>query len=86
MKLLSLLLIGIPLSFAGCRTAKDVAVTSFRVIDAPAHYIRRHIDEEPGTATTTTTTTTYQSDAVTPGTPIVSNVPPRLRLRQQVKR
>jgi hypothetical protein len=52
----------------GCRTAHDVAVTSFRVLDAPANYIRRQIDS-PET-TTTTTTTRYQSDAVTPGRPI----------------
>lgn len=57
-----------------CRTAHDVAVTSFRVIDAPAHFIRRHIDE-PAT-TTTTTTTTYQSDVATPGRPIVAPPPP----------
>jgi hypothetical protein len=76
MKFRTLILIGMALPLAGCRTAKDVAVTSFRVIDAPAHYIRRHIDEEPAATTTSTTATTYQSDAVTPGTPIVSNSPP----------
>jgi hypothetical protein len=60
--------------FAGCRAAHDVAVTSFRVIDAPANYLRRQIDE-PET-TTTTTTTRYQSDAVTPGRPIAGSSPP----------
>ena len=49
----------------GCHTARDVAVTSFRVIDAPANYVRRHIDGSP--STTTTTTTTAASDSVTPG-------------------
>lgn len=48
----------------GCRTAKDVAVTSFRVLDAPANYVRRQIDHSDSTTTTTTTVT---SDAVTPG-------------------
>ncbi len=48
--------------FAGCRTAHDVAVTSFRVIDAPASYVRRYIDEEP-------TAARFQSDEVTPGRP-----------------
>ena len=51
---------------ASCHTAHDVAVTSFRVIDAPANYVRRHIDGSSG-ATTTTTTTAGASDSVTPG-------------------
>jgi hypothetical protein len=50
--------------FAGCRAAHDVAVSSFRVLDAPASYVRRHIDGDTQT-TTTTTTTTANSDAVT---------------------
>jgi hypothetical protein len=49
---------------SGCRTAHNVAVTSFRVLDAPANYVRRHINGETDT-TTTTTTTTVASDAVT---------------------
>jgi hypothetical protein len=44
----------------GCRAAHDVAVTSFHVLDAPANYVRRHIDGE----TETTTTTTATSDSV----------------------
>jgi hypothetical protein len=48
---------------SGCRTAHNVAVSSFRVIDAPANYVRRHIDGRD--ETTTTTTTTVASDAVT---------------------
>lgn len=59
----------------GCRTAHNLAVSSFRVIDAPANYVRRHIDQEEGT--TTTTTTTYQSDVVAPGEPITASPPPR---------
>ena len=51
----------------GCQAAHDVAVSSFRVIDAPANYVRRHLDEPPGTTTTATTTTTAASDSVTPG-------------------
>ena len=59
--------------FPGCRTAHDVAVTSFRVIDAPAAYIRRHVDESERTTTTTTTTTTIpDSDVVAPGR-VISN-------------
>lgn len=64
-----------------CRTAHDVAVTSFRVIDAPAHFIRRRIDE-PAT-TTTTTTTTYQSDVATPGQPVAAAPPPQLQAQPQ---
>lgn len=46
----------------GCRTAHDVAVTSFHVLDAPANYVRKHID---GHTETTTTSTTVSSDTVT---------------------
>ena len=56
-----ILLLGL-LGLGGCKAAHDVAVSSFRVIDAPANYVRRHID---GETTTTTTTTTVASDAVT---------------------
>ena len=66
----------------GCRTAHNVAVTSFRVIDAPANYVRRHLDDEDGT-TTTTTTTTYRSDVVTPGQPVVTSPPPQRRMTTQ---
>jgi hypothetical protein len=47
----------------GCKTAHDVAVSSFHVLDAPANYVRHHIDGD--TQTTTTTTTTATSDNVT---------------------
>ncbi len=57
----------------GCRTAHNVAVTSFRVIDAPANYVRHHIDEESAASTTTT----YHSDVTTPGQPIVTATPAR---------
>jgi len=53
--------------FSGCRTAHDVAVTSFHVIDAPAAYVRRRVDESDRTSTTTTTRTTADSDVVAPG-------------------
>lgn len=67
------------IGFVGCRTAHDVAVTSFHVLDAPANYVRHHIDGS--TETTTTTTTTASSDSVTtPGrtvTPSTSNTQQR---------
>lgn len=60
------------LVLAGCQTARDVAVTSFRVLDAPAHYIRQKIDQ-PETTTTTTTTERYTTSDVThPGEPVSS--------------
>lgn len=66
----------------GCRAAHDVAVTSFRVIDAPANFVRRRIVEPNSTTTrTTTTTTTVASDSVTPGRTV--HVPPNHREPQR---
>lgn len=63
--------------FTGCRTAKKVAVTSFRVVDAPAQFIRNRIDatEDGTTTTTTTTTTTGPSDVTNPGYPVTQPPP-----------
>jgi hypothetical protein len=58
------------------QVARDAAVTTFRVIDAPANYVRRKLDEQEAEASTTTTTTTTTdaavgtSDVVTPGRPV----------------
>lgn len=60
-KRVGLLLLGLVM-LGGCRAAHNVAVTSFRVLDAPAAYVRNRID---GRTQTTTTTTTTSSDAVT---------------------
>jgi uncharacterized membrane protein len=68
--LLGLLLLG------GCRTAHDVAVTSFRVIDAPANYVRHHLDESA-------TTTTASSDVVTPGRSIDPSAAPSPAARRR---
>lgn len=57
---------------AGCQTAHDVAVTSWRVIDAPARYVTRHLEGPEDTRTTTTTV--VDSDVVTPGRPV--EIPP----------
>ena len=68
MKFAVQLLILTGLMFAGCRTAKNVAVTSFRVVDTPARLLRERIDaSEQPTTTTTTTTTTGPSDVANPG-------------------
>jgi hypothetical protein len=55
---------------AGCRTAHDVAVSSFRVLDAPANYVRRHIDGDNRTTSTTASsdTVTTPGRTVTPST------------------
>ena len=66
--------------FTGCRAARDVAVTSFRVVDAPANYIRRHIDNDNEQARTTTT---YPSDVATPGQPVQTQPPPRTTVRRR---
>ena len=70
-----ILLLG-ALVFGGCRAAHNVAVTSFRVIDAPANYVRKHIDSNSETSTTTTTTS-VESDAVTPGHTVNPTPTPR---------
>src|SRR4051794_30535320 len=57
----------------GCETAHDVAVTSFRVIDAPANYVRRHIDQPSPTAAPTT----VASDSVRPGRTVSPESSPR---------
>jgi hypothetical protein len=73
---------------SGCRAAHNVAVTSFRVLDAPANYVRHRINGE--TESTTTTTTTVASDAVTtPGrtvTPSTTNAQHRTTTTQNPPR
>ena len=65
---------------SGCDTAHDVAVSSFRVIDAPANYIRRHIDQP----TPTPAPGTVASDSVKPGRTINATPapPPTAQTRQ----
>jgi hypothetical protein len=52
---------------SGCSAARKVAHTSFRVLDAPAHFVRRQIDAQENATTTTTTTTTSSDVVTTPG-------------------
>ena len=77
-----ILLLGTML-LGGCHAAHDVAVTSFRVIDAPANYVRRRIDPSTET-TTTTTTTTAPPDVVTPGRTVTVAPNNREKPRRQV--
>ena len=66
-----LLLLG-GLGLVGCHTASDVAVKTFRVLDAPANYVRHKIDPE---TTTATVETTQASDVSTPGRPVAAPSP-----------
>jgi hypothetical protein len=68
---------------SGCHAAHDVAVTSFRVVDAPANFVRQRIDP-PTETTTTTTTTTASSDVVTPGRTVTVAPNNREKPRRQV--
>jgi hypothetical protein len=52
--------------FPSCETAHNAAVATFHVIDAPAAYVRRKIDEEPQTTTTTTEAQVYSNTAANP--------------------
>ncbi len=69
--------------FTGCHSVKRAAVTTFRVIDTPARYVRERIDA-PETTTTTTTTSEYAtSDVLYPGRPVViptATPPPNQRI------
>jgi hypothetical protein len=66
---------------SGCNTAHDVAVTSFRVLDAPANFVRKRVDSPTETTTTTTTTT---SDVNTPGRTVTTAPTDRNQPRRQV--
>ena len=61
--------------FTGCRAAHDVAVSSFRVLDAPASFVRRQIDRDRQTTTTTTTTTATSDTVTTPGRTVTPTTP-----------
>lgn len=72
------ILIAAGLVFTGCHTAQKVAVSSFRVIDAPANYLRHKLDNVDDQTTTTTTTTTT-SDVANPGYPVQPTPRPVVR-------
>ena len=76
MRSLARLLIWSGLVLTGCSAARDVAVTSFRVLDAPANFLRRRINPpEKVTVTTRTTETARVSDVSTPGRPVATPSP-----------
>lgn len=69
--------------FGGCKATHDVAVSTFRVLDTPANYIRKKIE---GESQTTTTTTTTSSDVTTPGRTVSpSTTPPQRRTTTTTK-
>ena len=69
------------LGLSGCQTAHDVAVSSFRVLDAPRQYVRRQISGE----TPTSTSAPVESDSVTtPGRTV--NVAPSTQPRPSAPR
>jgi outer membrane biosynthesis protein TonB len=51
------------LAFASCETAHKAAVSTFRVVDAPAQYVRRKLGVDEENQQTTTTETSVQSGA-----------------------
>lgn len=61
---------------AGCTTARNVAVTTFRVVDAPARFVRDRIDPPQTTSTTTTQRVETTSDVRNPGRPVTAPTPP----------
>jgi hypothetical protein len=68
-------------ALTSCETAHHVAVSTFRVVDAPAAYMRRKlaVDEEPKQTTTTTTTETNvysDTSAYSPTQPYPAQQPP----------
>ena len=81
MRLSARLLILTGLILAGCGTARDVAVNSFRVLDAPANFVRRRLDSPVTTTTTTTVETARVSDVSTPGRPVTAPPPATINRR-----
>ena len=71
---------------SGCTAARKVAHTSFRVLDAPANFVRRQIDASEQQTTTTTTTTTSSDVVTTPGRTVTGPPPTTDTRRRTVNR
>ena len=69
-----LLLLG-SVVLAGCSAARNLAVSTFRVVDAPARYVRDRLDPPETIATTTTQTVETTSDVANPGRPVTRPTP-----------
>jgi hypothetical protein len=86
MKRIILALLFAPFVLPSCETAHNAAVSTFRVVDAPAAYVRRRLDVDQATETTTTTTTTatpvYADTAQNPPSPV--QPPPPVQTQRRV--
>ena len=69
-----LLLLG-SVVLAGCSAARNLAVSTFRVVDAPARYVRDRLDPPETITTTTTQTVETTSDVANPGRPVTRPTP-----------
>ena len=84
MKRMILAVLFAPFVLPSCETTHKAAVATFRVIDAPAAYVRRKLDVDQPAQTTTTTTETqaYSDTAQNPPSqpyPVQSPPPPSQR-------
>jgi hypothetical protein len=70
---------------SGCTAARRVAHTSFRVLDAPANFVRRQIDAQEQQTTTTTTTTVASDTVTTPGRTVTLPPPSSDSQRRNVR-
>ena len=89
MKRIILALLFAPFVLPSCETAHNAAVTTFRVVDAPASYVRRKldVDQQPQTTTTTTTTETqvYSDTAQNPSSqPYPVQPPPPVQTQRRI--
>ncbi len=75
MRFRPLLVVASALALAACHTSRNVAVTTWRVIDAPARFVRNRIDPQPTQTTTTTRTNTVYSDTGPAGHPVAAATP-----------
>jgi hypothetical protein len=64
-------------TFAGCRTAENVASTSAAVVTAPAHFVRNKFRQGEQTTTETTGTTIYEGQPVVAAPPQPTPTPVR---------
>ena len=89
MKRIVLVFLFAPFVLPSCETAHNAAVTTFRVVDAPAAYVRRKLDVDQPVETTTTTTTTetpiYSDTAQNPPSqPYPVQPPPAVQTQRRV--
>lgn len=88
MKRTILALLLAPFVLPSCQTAHRAAVTTFRVVDAPAAYVRRKLDvDQPPQTTTTTETQVYSDTAQNPPSqpyPVQPPPPPPVQTQRRI--